>query len=135
MKSMAISRKETRPYRVPYAAPPIRYLIENGFTIIRSSEMDRSLIDSPSRCHFHVQHENQSEWEIIVSFEVGVIALVRTRRRIPLAEDTLFWIVCAESCLAQYLWEKNEFPLYDRLIINELPPDELMLALHWRDPE
>jgi hypothetical protein len=45
----------------------------------------------------------------------------------------MFWLVCAESCLANYLWESNEFPPNDFLVIKQLSPDELMLALHWRD--
>jgi hypothetical protein len=35
--------------------------------------------------------------------------------------------------LATYLWETNDYPPNDRLMIKELSPDELMLALHWRD--
>jgi len=135
VKSMAISRKEARPYRLLQDSRPIKYLTENGFSIIRSSEIDASLSDSPRECRFHVQNENGREREIKVCFEQSVIALVQMRRRFPLAEKTLFWLVCAESCLAQYLWDNNDFPPNDRIIIGELPPDEFMLALHWRDAD
>ena len=47
----------------------------------------------------------------------------------------LFWLVCAEACLANYLWEKNQYPSDGQLEINELSSDQLMLALHWRDRE
>ena len=133
--TMAISRKQASPDHLPRATPPIKYLTENGFSIIRSSEIDRSLIDSPSECRFLVQHEDEAEREIRVGFDEKVIASLLIRRRIPLSETSKFWLVCAESCLATYLWEKNEYPPEGRLTINELPPDELMLALHWRDSE
>ena len=132
---MAMSRKQARPDRLPHAAPPIRYLTENGFSIVRRSEIDPSVIDTPGECRFLVQHENGIEREVQVGFDENLVASLRIRRRIPLSETSVFWLVCAESYLATYLWEKNEFPPNGRLIISELAPDELMLALHWRDRE
>ena len=132
---MAMSRKKASPDRLPHAAPPIKYLTENGFSIVRRSEIDPSVIDTPRECRFLVQHENGIEREVQVGFDENLIARLRIRRRIPLSETSLLWLVCAESYLATYLWEKNEFPPNGRLIISELAPDELMLALHWRDRE
>jgi hypothetical protein len=132
---MAFSNKQARPDRLPHAAPPIRYLTENGFSIVRRSEIDPSVIDTPRECLFLVQHEIGIEHEIQVGFDEKLVAGLRIRRRIPLSETSVFWLVCAESCLAKYLWEENKLPPDGRLIMNELPPDELMLALHWRDRE
>ena len=132
---MAISRKQASPDHLPRATPPIKYLTENGFSIVRLSETDYSVTDAAGECRFLVQHEDEAEREIRVSFDEKVIASLLIRRRIPLSETSKFWLVCAESCLATYLWEKNEYPPEGRLTINELPPDELMLALHWRDSE
>ena len=132
---MAISRKQASPDRLPHATPPIKYLTENGFSIVRRSEIDPSVIDTPRECRFLVQHENGIEREVQVGFDENLIARLRIRRRIPLSETSLLWLVCAEGYLATYLWEKNEFPPNGRLIISELAPDELMLALHWRDRE
>ena len=129
-----MTKKQARPDRFPLATPPIKYLTENGFSIVRLSEIDPLVIDTPRECRFFVQHENRIEREVQVGFDENLIARLRIRRRIPLSETSVFWLVCAESCLAKYLWEKNEFPPNGRLIINELAPDELMLALHWRDP-
>ena len=92
------------------------------------------MIDTPGECRFLVQHENGIEREVQVGFDERLVASLRIRRRIPLSETSVFWLVCAESCLAKYLWEKNAFPPDGKLIMNELAPDELMLALHWRDP-
>ena len=131
----AMRRKQVRPDDLPHTRSPIKYLTENGFSIVRVAETDPSVTDSPSECRFLVQHEDEAEREIRVSFGKELIASLRIRRRIPLTETSVFWLVCAESCLATYLWEKNDYPPDDRLNIRELAPDELMLALHWRDSE
>ena len=130
-----MSSKQPRPERLPLAAAPIRYLTENGFSIVRLSEIDHSVIDTPAECRFLVQHEDVAECEMKVRFDKRLIASLRIRRRIPLSQTSMFWLVCAESCLATYLWENNEFPPHGQLILKELSPDEFMLALHWRDRE
>ena len=130
---MVMSWKQARPERLPQAAPPIKCLTENGFSIIRLSEIDPSVIDTPSECSFAVQHEEEAEREVRVSFDRNLIDRIRIRRRSPLPDRSVFWLVCAESRLANYLWEQDDFPPEGRLIIEELSPDELMLALHWRD--
>ena len=131
----AMRRKQVRPDDLSHTRSPIKYLTENGFSIVRASEIDPSVIDNPSECRFLVQHEDRAEREIRVSFGEELIAHLRIRRRIPLSETSVFWLVCAESCLATYLWEKNQYPPDGRLNISELAPDEFMLALHWRDSE
>jgi hypothetical protein len=130
---MASVRKEVRPDRLPRAAPPIKYLTENGFSIVRLSETDPSVKDFPGDCRFLVSRDDGHERLIQVRFDDDLVTSLRLRRRVPLSESSLFWLVCAESCLARYLWEQDAFPPDARLRISDLSPDELMLALHWRD--
>ena len=131
--TMAISRKQVRPDHLPQAIPPIKYLTENGFSIVRLSEINPSVIDRPGECQFLVQRDDEAERVIKVGFDQSVVENLRIRRRMPLSETSTLWVACAESCLATYLWEKNEYPPDGRLAVSELSPDELMLALHWRD--
>jgi|SRR5580765_6420217 len=131
---MAISKRKAWPNRQTQARAPIKYLTENGFSIVRLSEIDASVKHAPNDCRFLVQHDDRSERVIKVAFAETLIDTLRVKRRTPLSEASPFWIVCAESCLAQYLWEQNEFPPHDQLNVQELSPDELVLALHWRDP-
>jgi hypothetical protein len=132
---MAISRKESWPQRLPRAVMPIKYLTENGFSIVRLCDLDGSVCSSPSDCRFLVQRDDAAEQVVNVRFAQTVAADLRIRRRVPLADDSIFWLVCAESCLANYLWEKDELPPDGLLLVDELPPDELMLGLHWQDRE
>jgi len=131
---MATVRKEAWPDRLSHLVPPIKYLTENGFSVVRLSELDLSVSATPEDCRFLVWSDNAPERVIRVEFQSTLIDELRIRRRrLPLLDTSPFWIVCAESCLANYLWEQNDFPAADRLVINELSPDQLMLALNWRD--
>ena len=130
---MAISRKEVWPQTLSSAVAPIKYVTENGFSIVRLCEVDRSLRDSPDDCQFLVQRDDEPQHEIHVSFSTRLIAELKIRRRSPLSEASIFWLVCAENYLANYLWEHDQLPPNHYLAIDELAPEELMLALHWRD--
>ena len=132
---MAVNRKAITPNRSPKLAPPIQYITENGFSIIRLSDLDPSVTNSPGDCRFLVRGEPDVEREVKVNLSEEVIADIKLRRRGTLSDESIFWLVCAESCLALYLWEKNDYPLNGRLTVNELSPDELMLAIHWRDKD
>ena len=132
---MASSRKQIRPDRLAQAKSPIKYLTENGFSIIRLSDLDTSVSNTPRECRFLVQDEHDVEREIKVCFSEDLLARIRVRRRGALSDESVFWLVCAESHLATYLWENDDYPPGDRLTMNELSPDELMLAIHWRDKE
>ena len=131
---MALSRKQVSIDHLPRATSPIKYLTENGFSIVRLSEIS-PVIDTPRECRFLVQHEDEREREVTVGFEETLIERLQIRRRARLSESSSFWLVCAELCLANYLWENDHYPPDERLMIRELPPDELMLALHWKDGE
>lgn len=132
---MAISRKEARPSRLPDPISPVKYVTENGFSIVRLSEINPSVIDRPGECRFLVQREDEAPYEVKVSFAEHLIVGLRLRRRIPLSETSMFWLVCAESCLAKYVWEKNRLPPAGQLMVETFSPEELMLGLHWRDGE
>lgn len=132
---MAVSRKSFWPNRSPAATSPIRYLTENGFSIVRVSEIDASVRNTPQDCRFQVQHEDGPPHDVRVRFAGELIARLWIRRTSPLSSDSVFWLVCAENCLATYLWEHNDLPPEGSLLITDLSPDGLMLALHWRDQD
>jgi len=100
---------------------------------VRLSEVDKSVRTSANGCRFLVQRDDEAEQELTVRFSPAIVIELRARRRLPLMHDSMFWLVCAESCLANYLWEKEQLPPGGVLFVSELSPDKLMLAVHWRD--
>jgi hypothetical protein len=97
--------------------------------------LDAAIRNSPADCGFLVARDEGRSREIHVSFARQLVGELRGRRRLPLSDDSVFWLVCAESCLATHLWESNDFPSHGHLAIEQLSPEELMLALHWRDQD
>lgn len=113
---------------------PIKLLTENGYSIVRRSEIDSSATDDANLCRFIVEDENNNKRDIYVSFDERLIADIQRRRRnLPLSMRSNYWLVCAESQLATYLWEHNQFPPEGILKISDLSGDELLMAQHWRD--
>lgn len=132
---MAASRKELWPQELPTTTPPIKYLTENGFSIVRLCDLNAAIRNSSADCGFLVARDEGRSLEIHVSFAERLVAELRSRRRSPLSDDSMFWLVCAESCLATHLWESDDFPSDGQFAIEQLSPEELMLALHWRDQD
>jgi hypothetical protein len=130
---MAVSRRQINPDRLANETSPIQYVTENGFSIVRLSEVDGSVVDTASACRFLVRNERGWEREVTVHFEESIVAKIQSRRRSRLLDTSVLWLVCAEKCLATYLWERDDYPAGGRLIISELAADELLLATHWSD--
>jgi hypothetical protein len=135
LKAMAISRKQIIPDALSGRPSPIQYMTENGFSIIRLSEVDGSVIDTARECHFLVRSEGGWEREVAVHFEEGLVAQIQRQRRTHLSDTSVLWLVCAERCLATYLSENDDYPRGGQLTISELPVDEFVLATHWNDQE
>jgi hypothetical protein len=132
-EAMAVNRRQVNPNSLANEISPIQYITENGFSIIRVSDVDKSFVDTPSKCRFLVRNERGWEREVTVHFDEKLISQIQIRRRIPLSKTSVLWLVCAEQCLATYLWENNDYPDNGQLSISELPLDELLLATHWTD--
>ncbi|HMG75846.1 MAG TPA: hypothetical protein VK582_20265 [Pyrinomonadaceae bacterium] len=130
---MAVNRRQIIPDSLAKQASPIQYVTENGFSIIRLSEVDKSVTATSRECRFLVRNERGWAREVSVAFEESLIAQIQNRRRSRLLDSSVFWLVCAEQRLATYLWENDDYPEGRQLIISELPVDELLLATHWSD--
>jgi hypothetical protein len=130
---MAVNRRQLIPDSWAQEASVIQYVTENGFSIIRLCDVDKSVTATSRGCRFLVRHERGWEREVTVNFEASLIAQVQSHRRSHLLDSSVLWLVCAEQCLATYLWENGDYPEDSQLIISELPADELLLATHWSD--
>ena len=113
------------------AHSPIEVLTENGYTIVRKSDLEPTLTDSARDCRFLVRRSHEHEREVKVEFNENTIALVNELRPTPLRAASTFWVCCAEQHLATYLWQMDEEPPDGSLVIDSLPPEDLKLACTW----
>lgn len=132
---MAVTRQRIGSERSAQVSSPIQYVTENGFSIIRLSEVDGLENDTARECHFLVRHERGWEREVKVHFEESLVAQIQSRRRSRLSETSVLWLICAEQCLATYLSENENYPDGGRLNVRELSVDTLLLATHWSDQQ
>jgi hypothetical protein len=130
---MAVNRRQVIPDSLAKEVSPIQHVTENGFSIIRLGDVDKSVIATSRECRFLVRNERGWKREVTVAFEDNLIAQIQSRRRSLLLDSSVLWLVCAEQCLARYLWENDDCPESGELIVRELPVDELVLATHWSD--
>jgi len=134
---MALNRRQVIPGRLAESSSPIEYVTENGFSIVRLSEVDGLVTDTARECRFVVRNASNSQREVIVHFDETLIAQIQTQRRnqrrTRLLETSILWLLCAEQCLATYLWENDNYPDGGRLNVSELSVDALVLATHWSD--
>jgi hypothetical protein len=108
--------------------PTIKFVTENGFTIERTCEREKSPTDSASGCHFVVRGPDHRERRVTVVFGEAAIRLVQSLQSSPLALDSPLWICRAERYLATYLWKENDFPLHRHLTIDQLSAQNVRLS-------
>jgi hypothetical protein len=132
---MAMIDKRASPNSSAEAHPPIEYLTENGFSIIRLCEIDKSISGTGTNHQFLVRDPNGYELQITVDVSASAIDQIGRRSRGRISNDSSFWISCAERHLATYLWENDDYPPDAKLTVNQLTLDDLDLAIRWdRDP-
>jgi hypothetical protein len=126
-----MSAQTQQPSPDDLTARPIELLTENGYAIVRSSEINRAPAPTNGIYSFLVQREQDLEREVVVTIAAELFPdiLLKTRRRI--SNSCSFWICCAERHLANYLWEKDDFPAGDRLAVDYLDPEDVMSAVNW----
>ena len=118
---------------LPMSGPPIELFTENGFCLVRISELQSSIADSVNGCYFLVRDPQGQESDVVVDFDERLIAQVQRQRHYPLSDASRFWPTLAEQHLASYLWQNNRFPAEGALVICHLIGPELSLAAGWID--
>ncbi len=119
------------PENSPAENRPIELITENGFSIQRSWEIERTAPPTQGRYRFVVRSPEGAEREIAIAVTEEVIAqiTIRTCGRIRLGNP--FWIYAAERHLANYLGDENRYPPEDTFLVNNLDPEDCLLALRW----
>ena len=110
---------------------PIEFVTENGFAIVRQWETDGSQAPTGGPFQFLVRDPHNVECVVTVDVASALFAetVFATRGRIEFPSS--FWICCAERHLADYVTEHEGFPNGERLTVDRLDPEEVMLAKRW----
>jgi hypothetical protein len=125
IKKRAVPNTSLEPQR------PVEYLTENGFSIIRLSDIDESIPAVGTMHQFLVRDPDGFELEITVDIGDEVAQALARRSRGHLTNDSSYWICCAERHLAEYLCEQEDYPAGARLIVDQPSLDDLDLAQRW----
>ena len=112
-------------------ARPIEYLTENGFAIVRRSEADGSTEPADGSFCFLVRDPRGAECEINTEITNQLIADITFHTRGHIHISSSFWMCCAERHLADYVTEHDRCPKGNRLVVESLDSEEVILALRW----
>lgn len=110
---------------------PIEFLTENGFSIERPWETNGSPLPTDGKCRFLVSDPQAKQREVKVEISLGLLLDTSFHTRGRIEPTSSFWICCAERHLADYVWEHDAFPDSDRLLVETLNPEEVILATRW----
>lgn len=128
---MSAQTKQTSPDELAARSRPIELLTENGYSIVRPWEINGVPAPTNGTYSFLVHEENDIEREIVVTIAAPLFADISLQSRGKISNSCSFWICCAERHLANYLWEKDDYPAGNHLTIDYLDPDDVMSAVNW----
>ena len=110
---------------------PIEFLTENGFSIIRLSDLDKSIPSVGATHEFLVRDPHGYELHITVHISSDAMEDVSWRCSGRMSNESSYWISLAERHLANYLWENDDYPPDAALNIDQSTNDDLDLARRW----
>ena len=100
----------------------------NGFHILRAPAEAPS---SPEH-HFRVRHlADGAEFTVMVAIDPEAVERVVRLTHRRLEPGGAFWRVQAERLLSAYIWSEGQGPPNGRLIVRDVSPEDLEVALRW----
>ena len=110
---------------------PIEFQTDNGFSLIRFSDLNNSIHATGFVHQFLVRDPDGFELEVTVEITATLANALARRSRGHLSADSSYWICCAERHLAEYLWNYEDYPPDAKLTVDEPVLSDLNLARHW----
>jgi hypothetical protein len=110
---------------------PIEFLTENGFSIIRLSDIDKSIPAVGKMHEFLVRDPHNYELHVTVQISSNLIAEIDRRSWGRISNESSYWIALAERHLATYLWENDDYPPEAKLEVEDLKLEDIDLARRW----
>ena len=117
--------------RVAQHDRPIEFQTDNGFAIVRLSDIADSIPATGLVHLFLVRDPNGCELEVTVEISGTLAEALARRSRGHLSADSSYWICCAERHLAEYLWDNEDYPPDAKLTVDEPILRDLNLARRW----
>ena len=111
-------------------ANSIEFLTDNGFVIVRPWEATGHA-PAAGAFGFRVQDPEGMEREITIEISDSILTETALRTRGRIETSSQFWICCAERRLANYLMEHDEFPPMNKITIDTLDREDVLLAIRW----
>lgn len=112
-------------------ARPIEFLTENGFAIVRRWEADGSPAPTNGNFCFLVRDPEDTEYQVTVKIASQLIKETEFSTRGRIQRSSSFWICCAERHLADYVEEREHVPDNNKLNLETLNCEAVMLAFRW----
>jgi len=110
---------------------PIEFLTENGFSIIRLSDIDKSIKAVGATHELLVRDPHGYELQITVEISRDAIAEISWRSRGRISNESSYWLSLPERHLATYLWENDDYPPDAKLEVDNLTLDDIDLTRRW----
>ena len=110
---------------------PIELITENGFSILRSWEIEHIAPPVDGNYDFVVRSAEGTERTINVAVTPEAFARINISTCGRIRRANTFWIYAAERHLANYLGAQNTYPPGDELIVDDLDSEDSLLALRW----
>jgi hypothetical protein len=114
-----------QPYR------PIEFQTDNGFSIVRLSDITDSIPRRGLVHQFLVRDPDGFELEVTVEINQTLAEALAWRSRGRLSGDSSYWLCCAERHLAEYLLDNEDYPPDGKLTVDEPILEDLNLAPRW----
>jgi hypothetical protein len=110
---------------------PIEFQTDNGFSLIRFSDLNHSVPATGFVHQFLVRDPDGFELDVTVEITATLANALARRSRGHLSKHSSYWICCAERHLAEYLWSNDDYPPQGRIAVDEPILEDLNLARRW----
>jgi len=131
MTRHAAGKERRRPETAPARQRPIEFQTDNGFSLIRLCDVDKSVSQAGTKHTFIVRDPDGYELDVTVEITNEVVAEVMWRCKGLISLESSYWINCAERHLADYLWMHEDYPPDASLGVDQLSLDDLDAARRW----
>ena len=128
---MAVEKEQLKVESETARRRPIQLITENGFSIVRRSDLEGAVAPATGIHAFLVLDPSDHELEVSVEIEPGFRDEIVLKSRGLISGESSYWVCCAERHLATYVWENDACPPNAKLKVETMTADDVNLAYRW----